>query len=80
MVRLCVSLFELFAKAVPGYLLKDFILSHNGPGCDRAPADKAWKAAVDLEDEMLNVDGGSREPGEDNTQGNAPTFHDHKEP
>jgi hypothetical protein len=77
MVRPCVRFsFRPLDKAVSRYLLDDFILSLTTVrGAIEQLLTKASKEAeVGLEDEMLDVDSGFREPGEDNTCGNAPTF------
>ena len=77
MVRLCVRFsFGPLDKAVSRYLLDDFILSLTTVrGAIEQLLTKASKEAeVGLEDEMLDVDSGFREPGEDDIRGNAPTF------
>lgn len=63
-------------NTVPRYLLDDFILSLTTVrGAVEQLLTKASKEAeVDLEDEILDVDGGFGELEEGNTPGNAPTF------
>ena len=66
----------MLAKTVARYLLDDFILSLTTVrGAIEQLLTKASKEAeVDLEDEILDVDGGFAEVDEETTPGNAPMF------